>query len=145
MLYNVVFISAIQQCESAIYMYTGICVQVYIQVYTYPLPPIPPSHPSSVITEHQAGLLVLYSSFLLVIYFIHDSVCVCVYINATFSVSPSLSPHPAASTIPQLLRVSHVRAGARTPFSLGLNDMHYTTSNGHGDCFYFFSVMKNAA
>ena len=28
---------------------------------------------------------------------------------------------------------------------LGLNDMHYTTSNGHVGCFYFFSIMKNAA
>ena len=28
---------------------------------------------------------------------------------------------------------------------LGLNDMHYTTSNEHVGCFYFFSIVKNAA
>ena len=38
------------------------------------LPPLHPIPPLQVITEHQAGLLVLYSNFPLVIYFTHDSV-----------------------------------------------------------------------
>jgi len=36
--------------------------------------------PLQFLTEHQAGLSVLYSIFLLVIYFTHDIECVCVYI-----------------------------------------------------------------
>ena len=56
--------SAIQQCKSAI----SICIYRQIDIYVSPLPlkPPSPSHPVpplQVITECQAGLPMLYSSF----------------------------------------------------------------------------------
>ena len=52
---------------------------------------LPSPHPHLyVVTEHRAGLLVLYSNFSSAGYFTHDGV----YVDATFSVGPTLSiPH----------------------------------------------------
>ena len=65
MLYNIVLVSAVQQCESV------------MALYIYPLPPTPsqlPIPPLYIVTDHQAGLPVLYSNFPLFVYFIHNSV-----------------------------------------------------------------------
>ena len=56
------------------------------------MPPSRASLPSPrphlyVVTEHRAGLLVLYSNFSSAGYFMHDGV----YVDATFSVGPTLS------------------------------------------------------
>ena len=69
LLYNIVLVSAIQQYKSARIIH----IYIYIYIYIYPSlhPPIPPLQ---VITAHQAGLPVFYSSFPLAIYFTHDNV-----------------------------------------------------------------------
>ena len=73
-LYNIVLISAIQQCESAISM--CVCVCVCVCVCMYPLPLEPPSHtPSShCFRERWVELPVLYSSFPFAIYCIQGGV-----------------------------------------------------------------------
>ena len=63
---NVVFISAIQQHKSAIFL--------YIYPFLLEPPSLTPILPLWVITEHQTGLPVLYSSFFLTIHFTHNSV-----------------------------------------------------------------------
>ena len=62
---------------------------IYLCLLESPSPPTIPSF--QIIIEHQTGLLVLYSSFLLVIYFTHDSVCVCAYQCYFLSFSQPLS------------------------------------------------------
>ena len=66
MFYNVVLISAGQQCESVIIL----CIYI-LSLLSPPFSshPIPLCH-----SECEAGLPVLYSSFPLAIYFTHDSV-----------------------------------------------------------------------
>ena len=67
--------------------HTHTYVYIYI-AYAYVSPPIWASLPTHIpaLTEHQAGLPVLYSSFPLASCFTHDTV----YVNATFSVHPTL-------------------------------------------------------
>ena len=72
--------------------------------YIYPFPLEPPSHPPilplQVITEHQAELLGLCSSFPLTIYLAHGSVYMSMLLSQFFSVLPqvSLSPSPSICT-----------------------------------------------
>ena len=71
-------------------------IYIYIYIYIYisfplwaSLPfPVPP-FPLQVVTERQAGLPVLYSSFPLASYFTHDIVCVSML--PTFSICPTIS------------------------------------------------------
>ena len=64
MLYSTVVVFAIHQHKSVIITY----MPSLLSISPHPVPPL------SVITEHQPGLLILDSSFLLVICFTHDSV-----------------------------------------------------------------------
>ena len=81
-------------------LYTGVlallCNEVnQLYVYMHPLLLGLPSHPFAyilVITEHQAELSVLYSSFPRTIYFTHHSVYVANLISQ--GISPSPSPMP---------------------------------------------------
>ena len=69
LLYNFVLISAIQQHECHNF--------IYIYIHTHPFPPFPPYPHSTLLGHHkyQAGLPMLHISAPLVIYFIHDMVC----------------------------------------------------------------------
>ena len=64
MLHNVVLVSAVQQCESAIIVHVPSLLS---------LPHLSPPHPSGS-SQHWAELPVLYSRLPLVICFTHDSV-----------------------------------------------------------------------
>ena len=68
--------------------------QLYVYLYPFALGP-PSHHPSPippiwVIREHQAELLVLYSSFTLTIYFTHSSVYMSIHLSQFLSLSLSL-------------------------------------------------------
>ena len=88
-------------------MYTVVSLSVYshmnqLYVYIYTLLLQPASHPTPphstpcVVTEHQAELPVLYSSFPLAIYFMHG----CLYMsNATLSVGPTLFFHSVSTSL----------------------------------------------
>ena len=79
MLYNIVLVSAIQQGESA------------VSIYTSPpssSPPLP-TPPLEVVTEYRLELSVLYSSFPLAIYFTHGYVYVSVLLFWFIPPSPS--------------------------------------------------------
>ena len=110
MLYNVVFVSAVQHGSAMI------CTDVYKDIYICPLPfeprsyptPIPPTIPRiSVTTECSAELPRLYSSFPLASCFTHGSVYMSVLLSqfVPFSPSPSMStsPFPTSVSIPALL------------------------------------------
>ena len=80
--------------------------QLYVYLYPFPLGPLS-QHPSPippiwVIREHQAELLVLYSSFTLAIYFTHHSVYMLIHRSQFFSLSLSL----VVSTCPFSMSVS---------------------------------------
>ena len=87
LLYNVVLVSVVQQCESAVSI-------------LYHLPIEPPSHtppipPLQDITEYRAELPVLYSSFPRTIYFTYDYIYIHTYIYTHTYQSYSLnSSHP---------------------------------------------------
>ena len=87
LLYNVVLVSVLQE-KSIIILY------IYIKLYLYIPPPsqppfliIPPLYDD---TDCQLGLPVLYNSFLLAIYFTHESSYMQYYF---FNVSYPLLPH----------------------------------------------------
>ena len=99
MLYNVVLVSAIQHCKSAI-------------VYTYPLPPEPPSDSIPllyVVREHWTGLPVLHSSFPLATYFIH---------GGTQSSEKAMAPH--SSTLAWKIPWTGEPGGLQSMRSLGV-------------------------
>ena len=83
MFYSVVVVSAIHLLESVILLYLSLSSLLS-------LPP-PPIQPLEVITESEVGLLVLYSSFLLLIYLTLGSV----YMSVSLSQSILPSPSPA--------------------------------------------------
>ena len=108
LLYNVAMVSAIKQCEPVnfiyVYVYIYICVCVCVYIYIYEIyiasflsfPPLLHNSPLQVITEHQAGLPVLYSSFPLASYFSHNSV----YLSMLLSQFVLPSSSPTVSTTP---------------------------------------------
>ena len=79
LLHNVVFVSAVQQCESAIIVHVPSLLS---------LPHLSPPHPSGS-SQHWAELPVLYSRLPLVICFTHDSVCM------SMPLSPFIPPSPS--------------------------------------------------
>ena len=90
MLYNVVLVSAVGHRESVITTHIHMCAYISSLLS---LPPTP--HPALlVITECQAGLLVLYSSFPPVLCFTHGSV----YMSVILSQFVPSSPSPAVPT-----------------------------------------------
>ena len=65
-------------------------IYIYISFPLWASLPLPvPPFPLQVVTERQAGLPVLYSSFPLASYFTHDIVCVSML--PTFSICPTIS------------------------------------------------------
>ena len=92
-------------------------------VYIYPLPLEPPSHPPSisplrVITEHQAELPVLYSSFPLAICFTHDSVYMLMLLSHFSHVRLCATPQTAAHQAPLSLGFSIKNTGVGCHFLL---------------------------
>ena len=101
LLYNVVLVSAIQYQESVIIIHTYIYKYIYIYIYIYisllGLPPLPSKRPSwplfpPVITECQARLPMLYSSFLLAILHMIVYICQCSFLNSFHPLLPLLCP-----------------------------------------------------
>ena len=87
---NVVFISAIQQHKSAIFL--------YIYPFLLEPPSLTPILPLWVITEHQTGLPVLYSNFSPTIHFTHDQIRSDQISRSV--VSDSLRPHESQHARP---------------------------------------------
>ena len=88
MLYNVVLVSAIQQCEPA----TSVCVCVCVYVPSLSnLPPTPSFHPFCAVTEHDIKLPASYSKFLLAICFTYGNVYVSMLLSQFVLPSPSLT------------------------------------------------------
>ena len=101
-----VLVSAIQQLESII-------------IYIYPLPLEPPSNlsrtpPNLVITEHQVGLPMIYSSFPLVIYFRHGRV----YISSLVAQSVKNLPAMQETWVQFLGRKDPLEKGMTTHSSI---------------------------
>ena len=94
LLCNVILVSVVQQCDSAIYAYVCIYVYIYIYMYIYTLPlepsshPTPLSYPSKSSQSTRLSSLYYNRSFLPAIYFSHSNVY---YLNATLSIHPALS------------------------------------------------------
>ena len=86
MLYNIVLVSAIQQCESAISIHVSLPLEH----------PLHPHHilPLSVVTEHQVELTALYSHFQLAIFFTYASM----YVSTLLFQFVPHSPSPTVST-----------------------------------------------
>ena len=85
--------------------------------YIYPLPPElalkPLSHPSQVVTEHQAELPVLYSNFPPTIYFTNGNVS----ISTLLSIHPTLSfPHCVRSVLYICVSIIALQIGSSVPF-----------------------------
>ena len=83
--------SAVQQCKSAIILYVYLYISSNLDLPPLPIPPF------QFITEsrdYQAGLPLLYSNFLLTIYFMHGSVYMSVYTSVILSqfIPPLPSP-----------------------------------------------------
>ena len=102
MLYNVVLVSAVQQCESYVYIYA--CIYIYIYIYintnTHTSPPSLASFPPTPVppiwvpTGHRAELPVLYSRFPLAICFPHANVYIPRYsLSLSHPPPPFLCPH----------------------------------------------------
>ena len=86
--------SAVQQCKSAIILYVYLYISSNLDLPPLPIPPF------QFITEsrdYQAGLPLLYSNFLLTIYFMHGSVYMSVYMSVYTSVllSQFIPPLPS--------------------------------------------------
>ena len=99
LLYSVVLVYAFEQqceskCESIIII--CICICIYISPPSQASLTPPTVSPTQVITEHQAGLPVLYSSFLLAIYFTHGSVYMSMLLSQFY-------PLPFFSLLPHFL------------------------------------------
>ena len=74
LVYNVVLVSSVQQNESIIHIHVSTLLESFFPVY--------------VITEHWVEFPVLHSRFLLLIYFIYNSVCILI------PISPFIPPLP---------------------------------------------------
>ena len=85
------------QCFVSFCYTTNEVNQLYVYLYPLSLGPLshhPPIPPIQVTTEHRAELPVLYSMFLLAIYFMHGSVYMSILISQFIPPSPSLPcPH----------------------------------------------------
>ena len=104
---------------SHIYMYKHIYIYIYISLSPlFSLPP-PPSPLLSIITEHQAELLVLCSYFPRASYLPHGSV----YMSTLLSQSVPPSPSPTTST--------NLFSMSASPFLLCKHDQQYSFSRFH--------------
>ena len=116
LLYSVVLVYAFeQQCESKCESIIIICICIYISPPSQASLTPPTVSPTQVITEHQAGLPVLYSSFLLAIYFTHGSVYMSMLLSQFY-------PLPFFSLLPHFLclfpsinpqRILHLKEGTQ--------------------------------
>ena len=99
--------------------YIHVCIYIYIYISPlFSLPP-PPSPLLSIITEHQAELLVLCSYFPRASYLTHGSV----YMSTLLSQSVPPSPSPTTST--------NLFSMSASPFLLCKHDQQYSFSRFH--------------
>ena len=107
MLYNVVLVSAIQQCESAISIHVSLPLEH----------PLHPHHilPLLVVTEHQVELTALYSHFQLAIFFTYSNV----YVSVTLLIHPTLSfPYCVHKSVLYVcVSILTLHIGSSVPFS----------------------------